>query len=59
MFDKLITRAKLSRVINDAIREGADTMDLVLLLDSVKADLLIQIPYQVLAAKEQEEDSNA
>ena len=59
----LEARALLSRAVNAAVNAGGSPLQVAMLMDSVKADLLIQVPYKALADqqsenKEQEEDAD-
>ena len=63
----LESRAIIVRACNDLLRSGADAFSVALLLDSVKADLLIEVPYNALtkyaeeaeAKQETKEEGNA
>lgn len=52
--DSLEARGLLSRSVNAIIGKGAEPLDVVLLLDSIKADLLMSVPYKALADQEEE-----
>lgn len=53
----LETRAHISRACNNAMSAGADALTIAMLLDSVKADLLMQVPYTALAELQEENEN--
>lgn len=55
--DLLEARGLISKVINNTISKGVDPMTCAALLDSVKADVLMTVPYKALA-EQQEENEN-
>lgn len=51
--NQLEARAQLSSLCNMAINSGVSVFEMSLILDSVKADLLVQVPY--ISLKESED----
>lgn len=47
-------RALLSRSVNAAVNSGATPLEIAMIMDSIKADLLIQVPYKALADQQAE-----
>lgn len=51
---RLEIRAMLSRAVNAGINGGMTPLEMVLMVDSIKADLLMTVPYQALSDQEKE-----
>lgn len=59
--DLLETRALISQTVNAALGKGVDPMTCAMVLDSIKADLLMNVPYRALteqAEENKEEDTD-
>lgn len=50
----LEARGLISQVINTIIGKGIDQMTCAVLMDSVKADILMTVPYKALAEQQAE-----
>lgn len=50
----LEVRALLSRAVNAALNNGMTPLECCMIIDSIKSDLLIQVPYKALADQQEE-----